>query len=203
MGIAAGAGIMGLYMIVCGFFQPLNSMPKVRGPACGRHQLPGRRSVAQPAALTLPPANPCSMQPIFRYPLSYIAYHTWAFTGLMENEFKGTGGWGCPPTGDEVLDAACPPRDGAAVLNYYDIMGVNKVDGAGYDACLARRCGRSSNGGGGCAAFQPASQPATNPHPCPLLPPLQWICLVILGGMALAYRTLFFITLKIKERKSK
>jgi ABC-type multidrug transport system permease subunit len=31
MGIAAGAGIMGLYMIVCGFFQPLNSMPKVRG----------------------------------------------------------------------------------------------------------------------------------------------------------------------------
>jgi hypothetical protein len=45
-----------------------------------------------------------------------------------------------------------------------------------------------------------AVQPATNPHPCPLL---QWICLVILGGMALAYRTLFFITLKIKERKSK
>jgi hypothetical protein len=34
MGIAAGAGIMGLYMIVCGFFQPLNSMPKVRRPAC-------------------------------------------------------------------------------------------------------------------------------------------------------------------------
>ena len=102
-----------------------------------------------------------------------------------------------------MLDAACPPRDGAAVLDYYDIMGVNKVDGAGYNACLARRCGRSSNGGGGCAAFQPASQPATNPHPCPLLPPLQWICLVNLGGMALAYRTLFFITLKIKERKSK
>lgn len=29
MGIAAGAGVMGLFMIVCGFFQPLNSMPKV------------------------------------------------------------------------------------------------------------------------------------------------------------------------------
>ncbi len=29
MGIAAGAGIMGMYMIVCGFFQPLGSMPKV------------------------------------------------------------------------------------------------------------------------------------------------------------------------------
>lgn len=28
MGIAAGAGVMGLYMIVCGFFQPLDSMPK-------------------------------------------------------------------------------------------------------------------------------------------------------------------------------
>ena len=56
---------------------------------------------------------------------------------------------------------------------------------------------------GGAVMGAVAVQPATNPHPCPLLPPLQWICLVILGGMALAYRTLFFITLKIKERKSK
>ena len=28
MGIAAGGGVMGLYMLVCGFFQPLNLLPK-------------------------------------------------------------------------------------------------------------------------------------------------------------------------------
>ena len=142
MGIAAGAGIMGLYMIVCGFFQPLNSMPKVRVWAYGPAErlagwcLATVGSVALLAALAMP-SNPSPhptppLQPIFRYPLSYIAYHTWAFTGLMENEFEGTAGWGCPPTGDEVVDAACPPRDGAAVLNYYDIMGVDKVRGAGW-----------------------------------------------------------------------
>ena len=86
MGIAAGAGILGIYMVVCGFFQPLNSMPK----------------------------------PIFRYPLSYISFHTFAFTGFMRNEFEGTGDWGCPEnntgkcwTGDQVLD-------------YYEIMDINK-----------------------------------------------------------------------------
>ena len=42
MGIAAGAGLLGMYMVVCGFFQPLGSKP----------------------------------QPIFRYPLSYISFHT-------------------------------------------------------------------------------------------------------------------------------
>ena len=47
MGIAVGAGIMGLFMIVCGFFQPLDSMPG----------------------------------PVLRYPLSYLSYHTYAFTG--------------------------------------------------------------------------------------------------------------------------
>lgn len=31
---------------------------------------------------------------------------------------------------------------------------------------------------------------------------LQWVCLAILVGMAAFYRTLFFVTLKLKERKS-
>jgi len=75
MGIAAGAGLLGVYMIVCGFFQPLGSMP----------------------------------QPIFRYPLSYISFHTYACTGFMRNEFENTDGWGSPTgngtvTGDEVLN---------------------------------------------------------------------------------------------------
>lgn len=51
MGIAAGAGLLGLFMIVCGFFQPLGSMPK----------------------------------PIFRYPLSYMAFHTYAFNGVYKS----------------------------------------------------------------------------------------------------------------------
>ncbi|PSC72150.1 ABC transporter G family member 11-like [Micractinium conductrix] len=120
MGIAAGAGMMGLFMICCGFFQPLSSMPK----------------------------------PIFRYPLSYLAYHTWSFTGFMQNEFKGTTGWGCPPGIDGLPQAGCPPLDGQAVLTYYDIMNVDK-----------------------------------------------WVCLAILAGMAAFYRTLFFLVLKLKERK--
>lgn len=28
------------------------------------------------------------LQPIFRYPLSYISYHTFSFTGFMRNEFE-------------------------------------------------------------------------------------------------------------------
>lgn len=87
MGIAAGAGMMGLMMIVCGFFQPLGSMPK----------------------------------PIFRYPLSYLSYHTYAFTGFMRNEFVGTDGWGSPP-GTNVPGGV----SGAAVLDYYEIMAIEK-----------------------------------------------------------------------------
>lgn len=33
--------------------------------------------------------------------------------------------------------------------------------------------------------------------------PMQWVCLAILAGMALFYRTLFFGVLKYKERKSR
>jgi hypothetical protein len=71
-------------MIVCGFFQPLGSMP----------------------------------QPIFRYPLSYISFHTYAFTGFMRNEFLGTDGWGSP-TGNGTVT-------GQEVLDYYEIMDINK-----------------------------------------------------------------------------
>ena len=85
MGIAAGAGILGIYMVVCGFFQPLNSMPK----------------------------------PIFRYPLSYISFHTYAFTGFMRNEFEGTTGWESP------MDPAIE-WTGDQVLQYYEIMNINK-----------------------------------------------------------------------------
>lgn len=121
MGIAAGAGIMGLFMIVCGFFQPLDSMPG----------------------------------PVLRYPLSYLSYHTYAFTGFMENEFKGTSGWGCAPAADGVPPPDCSV-DGAVVLNYYEIMNIDK-----------------------------------------------WVCLAILIGMAAFYRTIFFLTLKWKERASR
>ena len=75
MGIAGGAGIMGLYMLVCGFFQARDELP----------------------------------DPVWRYPLHYISFQTYAFTGLINNEFGGTDGWKCPCTltvaGD---DPNCP-----------------------------------------------------------------------------------------------
>lgn len=91
-GIAAGAGIFGMFMLVCGFFQPLGSMP----------------------------------QPIFRYPLSYISFETWSFTGFMRNEFEGTAGWQCPtglPGGEALTNCSLT---GADVLGYYEIMDVDK-----------------------------------------------------------------------------
>lgn len=93
MGIAAGAGLLGIYMVVCGFFQPINSLPN----------------------------------PIFRYPLTYISFHTYSFIGFMRNEFEGTEGWGCPcaeqPGG--CLTPNCS-LSGDEVLNYYEIMNINK-----------------------------------------------------------------------------
>ena len=71
-------------MIVCGFFQPLGSMP----------------------------------QPIFRYPLSYISFHTYAFTGFMRSQFEGTDGWGSPDGTTTV--------SGDDVLNYYEIMNIDQ-----------------------------------------------------------------------------
>lgn len=86
MGIAAGAGLLGIFMVVCGFFQPLGSMPA----------------------------------PIFRYPLSYISFHTYAFTGFMRNEFEGTDGWGDPNGAPNVTVS------GDDVLSYYEIMDIDK-----------------------------------------------------------------------------
>jgi len=89
MGIAGGAGVMGLYMLVCGFFQARDELP----------------------------------DPVWRYPLHYVSFHTYAFTGLINNEFRGTGQvWRCPcsltaqpddpncpedcfVTGDDVIDS--------------------------------------------------------------------------------------------------
>ena len=58
-------------------------------------------------------------QPIFRYPLSYISFHTYAFTGFMQNEFSGTDGWGSPNQNSTLVS-------GDFVLNYYEIMDLNK-----------------------------------------------------------------------------
>lgn len=162
MGIAAGAGIMGLYMvspavaassrglqqrvlracctatvapqevtswgalpmhvppsrhrhctpqsslpqIVCGFFQPMQSMPKVGGtkvlswsmarPIRGPWQaerLGSRGSNHNTAHLQRPLPL---LQPIFRYPLSYMSYHTFSFIGFMRNEV-GVSMVGCWP----------------------------------------------------------------------------------------------------------
>lgn len=65
-------------------------------------------------------------QPIFRYPLSYISYHTYSFTGFMQNEFEGTSGWGCPPGLDGNVPPNCPGVNGTSVLAYYEIMAINK-----------------------------------------------------------------------------
>lgn len=95
MGIAAGAGLLGVFMVVCGFFQPINSLPK----------------------------------PIFRYPLTYMSYHTFSFIGFMRNEFENTDGWGCPcaeqPGPGGCANTQCS-LSGDAVLNYYEIMNINK-----------------------------------------------------------------------------
>lgn len=53
---------------------------------------------------------------------SYMAYHTYAFTGFMRNEFEGTTGWECPPG----VGAADCTVDGSQVLEYYEIMDINK-----------------------------------------------------------------------------
>jgi hypothetical protein len=75
MGIA-GAGILGMFMLVSGFFQPADQLPA----------------------------------PVWRYPMHYIAYHSYAFGGFMHNQFDGTDGWGCPSVGafmDGEYDLDC------------------------------------------------------------------------------------------------
>jgi len=57
-----GAGVLGMFMLVCGFFRITESLPDV----------------------------------LWRYPLHYVSYHTYAFRAFMNVEFKGTTGWECP-----------------------------------------------------------------------------------------------------------
>ncbi|GAX82112.1 hypothetical protein CEUSTIGMA_g9540.t1 [Chlamydomonas eustigma] len=106
MGIAGGAGVLGMYMLVCGFFQPVGQLPA----------------------------------PVWRYPMHYIAFHSYTFGGFMQNEFSGTEGWGCacysqtggcpPPynasnlctiSGQEVLDYWV---SGAGTLNKWVDIGI-------------------------------------------------------------------------------
>ncbi|KAJ7547414.1 hypothetical protein O6H91_08G084900 [Diphasiastrum complanatum] len=55
MGIILGAGIQGMFMLVCGFFRLLRNLPK----------------------------------PVWRYPMSYISFHTYTIQGMFQNDFLG------------------------------------------------------------------------------------------------------------------
>lgn len=66
------------------------------------------------------------MQPILRYPLTYIAYHTYSFTGFMRNEFDGTSGWDCPCSVQPQGCAGPCTTDGQAVLASWSIISLNK-----------------------------------------------------------------------------
>ncbi|KAG2485433.1 hypothetical protein HYH03_015813 [Edaphochlamys debaryana] len=101
MGIAAGAGMLGMYMLVCGFFQPVGELP----------------------------------DPVWRYPMHYISYHSYAFAGFMKNEFDGTSGWLCPcytQAGGCGAGFSAPggpnpcTMTGQDILDYWTISGLNK-----------------------------------------------------------------------------
>lgn len=123
MGIAAGAGLLGIFMLVCGFFQPVAELPA----------------------------------PVFRYPLHYMSFHTYAFSGFMNNEFQGTSNWQCPCSTQPGGCATPCTYSGEQVLEYWNIPGRNKW----------------------------------------------YVDLLILVGMAFLYRTLFYLTCKYKEIRSK
>jgi hypothetical protein len=71
LGLAAGAGLLGVFMPVAGYIIPVDSIP----------------------------------DPVWRYPMHYLGYHTYAMHGMMINEFKGTDGWH-PPC--EIQPTGCP-----------------------------------------------------------------------------------------------
>ncbi|KAG2436775.1 hypothetical protein HXX76_006299 [Chlamydomonas incerta] len=94
-----GAGILGMYMLVCGYFQPVGELPA----------------------------------PVWRYPMHYIAYHSYTFAGFMHNEFDGTTGWRCPcydqPQGcGPAFDPPSAPctMTGQQVLDYWTLSNTNK-----------------------------------------------------------------------------
>ncbi|GLC35641.1 hypothetical protein PLESTB_000000400 [Pleodorina starrii] len=98
MGIAGGAGIMGMFMLVCGFFQPVGELPA----------------------------------PVWRYPLHYMSYHSYAFAGFMHNEFDRTSGWLCPcynqagGCGPAYNETNVCTMTGSEILSYWTINGLNK-----------------------------------------------------------------------------
>jgi len=88
MGIAAGAGVMGMFMIVCGFFKYRDELP----------------------------------DPVWRFPMHYVSFHTYAFNGLMQNEFQGTEGWCSACVGGP---GRCS-MTGAEVMRFYQLDNRNK-----------------------------------------------------------------------------
>ena len=46
--------------------------------------------------------------PMWRYPMHYIGYHTYGIHGMMLNEFEDTDGWDCPCT---LQPGGCPEED--------------------------------------------------------------------------------------------
>lgn len=93
-GIAIGSGILGIFMLVCGFFMQASELP----------------------------------DPVWRYPLHYLAYHTYSFRGFMNTQFLGNDGWACPCTvqntcAAEQGGAACV-MPGSDVLGFYSIKNV-------------------------------------------------------------------------------
>lgn len=74
LGLAAGAGLMGIFMPVAGYVIPIDSIPA----------------------------------PVWRYPMHYLGYHTYAMHGMMMNEFEDTTDWRCPC---EVQPGGCSPAD--------------------------------------------------------------------------------------------
>jgi len=73
--------------------------------------------------------------PVWRYPMHYLAFHSYAFGGFMQNQFLGTDGWGCAcetqpggctvnpctMTGDEILSDWV---SGAGTLNKWVDVGI-------------------------------------------------------------------------------
>lgn len=63
--VQIGSGVLGIYMLVCGFFQVADNLP----------------------------------DPVWKYPLHYVAFHTYSFRGFMNDQFRDTDSWLCPPDG--------------------------------------------------------------------------------------------------------
>ncbi|CAG9466909.1 unnamed protein product [Pedinophyceae sp. YPF-701] len=99
MGIAGGAGMLGMFMLVCGFFALRKELPLA----------------------------------VWRYPMHYLAFHSYSFQAAMVEEFTGgdRGGqavWGCPCAVDPTMRAteACAScsMTGEQVLSAFQITDI-------------------------------------------------------------------------------